>query len=33
MDIYAHLTYNRPQDIIGKVNRAFEVKNEVKTEQ
>ncbi len=33
MDIYAHLTYNRPQDIIGKVNRAFEVKNEVKFEQ
>lgn len=32
MDIYAHLTYNRPQDIIGKVNRAFEVKNEVKFE-
>jgi len=30
MDIYAHLTYNRPQDIIGKINRAFEVKNEVK---
>lgn len=30
MDIYAHLTYNRPEDIIGKVNRAFEVKNEVK---
>lgn len=30
MDIYAHLTYNRPQDIISKVNRAFEVKNEVK---
>ena len=23
MDIYAHLTYNRPQDIIGKINRAF----------
>lgn len=31
MDIYAHLTYNRPEDIISKVNRAFEVKNEVKT--
>lgn len=30
MDIYAHLTYNRPEDIICKVNRAFEVKNEVK---
>lgn len=30
MDIYAHLTYNRPEDIISKVNRAFEVKNEVK---
>jgi integrase len=31
MDIYAHLTYNRPEDIISKINRAFEVKNEVKT--
>ena len=30
MDIYAHLTYNRPQDIILKVNRAFGVNNEVK---
>ena len=29
MDIYAHLTYNRPRDIIDKVNRAFEVKPEV----
>lgn len=24
LDIYAHLTYNRPQDLISKVNRAFE---------
>ena len=31
MDIYAHLTYNRPEDIISKVNRAFEVNFEVKT--
>lgn len=31
MDIYAHLTYNRPEDIISKVNLAFEVKNEVKS--
>ena len=31
MDIYAHLTYNRPEDIISKVNRAFEVKSEVKS--
>lgn len=29
MDIYAHLTYNKPEDIIVKVNKAFEVKNEV----
>lgn len=32
MDIYAHLTYNKPEDIISKVNRAFEVKKEVKLE-
>lgn len=32
MDIYAHLTYNRPEDIISKVNRAFEVNFEVKTD-
>ena len=32
MDIYAHLTYNRPEDIISKVNRAFEVKSEVKSQ-
>lgn len=24
LDIYAHLTYNRPQDLISKVNQAFE---------
>ena len=23
MDIYAHLTYNKPEDIISKVNKAF----------
>ena len=32
MDIYAHVTYNRPEDIISKVNSAFEVKNEVNSE-
>ncbi len=31
MDIYAHVTYNRPEDIISKVNSAFEVKTEVKS--
>lgn len=30
LDIYAHLTYNRPEDLSGKVNKAFEVKPEVK---
>lgn len=30
LDIYAHLTYNKPEDIIDKINKAFEVKNEVK---
>lgn len=30
LDIYAHLTYNRPEDLAVKVNQAFEVKNEVK---
>ena len=26
LDIYAHLTYNRPEDIIDKVNFAFQKK-------
>lgn len=30
LDIYSHLTYNKPEDIIDKVNSAFGVKNEVK---
>ena len=29
LDIYAHLTYNKPKDIISKINSAFEVKSEV----
>lgn len=29
LDIYSHLTYNKPEDIISKVNHAFEVKSEV----
>lgn len=29
LDIYAHLTYNKPEDLASKVNKAFEVKNEV----
>lgn len=30
LEIYAHLTYNKPEDLASKVNRAFEVKDEVK---
>ena len=29
LDIYSHLTYNKPEDIISKVNSAFEIKSEV----
>lgn len=30
LDIYSHLTYNKPEDIIDKVNSAFGIKSEVK---
>ena len=30
LDIYTHLMYNRPEDLADKINRAFEVKSEVK---
>lgn len=30
LDIYSHLMYNKPEDIISKINGAFEVKSEVK---
>lgn len=33
LDIYSHLMYNKPEDIISKVNSAFEVKTEVNSHQ